>query len=201
MRPAGLDCTLARIILAAEARSPSTRRSNIGGWRSQNDLLDWPEPEVATFANLVRAAIEGMIRATIGTERFNGYFRLNAWANLLRAGNYNTLHAHPESVWSGVYYVDAGEAATDDDLSGVLELLDPRPGVEMVPAPGWPFGRPLRIVPEAGLMVLFPSWLYHQVHPYRGTRPRISLAFNAPVQQSSASLGSTRPPTASRVAT
>jgi uncharacterized protein (TIGR02466 family) len=180
-RATTLDASLAHIILAAEVRSASARRSNVGGWRSRDDLLDWQGPEISDFAEILRTAVEDIIRATVGTEAFTGYFRLKAWANVLRAGNYNTLHAHPESAWSGVYYVDAGDATEPDGLSGVLELIDPRPGAEMVPAPGWPFGRPVRIVPETGLMVLFPSWLYHFVHPYHGVRPRIAIAFNAPV--------------------
>ncbi len=34
------------------------------------------------------------------------------------------------------------------------------------------------IRPRAGLLVLFPSWLQHQVRSYRGKRERISIAFN-----------------------
>ena len=176
-----LNRGLKEIILTEEANKPSTGRSNIGGWRSAPDLLDWPGDAVAELGAIVRQAIEAMIKATVGPMGFDGHFKVSAWANLLRAGNYNTLHAHPESAWSGVYYVDAGEPAAADELGGLLELRDPRPAVEMVPAPGWPFGNPLRIQPETGLMVLFPSWLYHQVHPYRGQRPRIAIAFNAPV--------------------
>jgi uncharacterized protein (TIGR02466 family) len=180
-RSAAMDAVLAAQILAAAEKAPSTARSNIGGWRSAPDLLDWPGDAVAELGAIVRQAIEAMIKATAGPIGFDGYFKVSAWANLLRAGNYNTLHAHPESAWSGVYFVDAGEPAAADELGGVLELRDPRPAVEMVPAPGWPFGNPLRIQPETGLMVLFPSWLYHQVHPYLGQRPRIAVAFNAPV--------------------
>ena len=33
-------------------------------------------------------------------------------------------------------------------------------------------------LPKAGRLVLFPSWLLHQVRPYRGTAERISIAFN-----------------------
>ena len=29
------------------------------------------------------------------------------------------------------------------------------------------------------MIVMFPSWLLHHVHPYQGERPRISIAFNA----------------------
>jgi hypothetical protein len=60
-----------------------------------------------------------------------------------------------------------------------LEFLDPRAGVEAVTAPGDPYGEPFRVRAEAGLLVLFPSWLYHWVHPYVGETPRIAISFNA----------------------
>ena len=119
-----------------------------------------------------------MLAETSGNDGFDGYLKVNAWANLLRKGNYNSIHNHPESAWSGVYYVDAGSTDENNPLSGVLELLDPRPFVEMVSIPGTPFGRPVRINAENGLMVLFPSWLYHHVHAYTGGNDRIAIAFN-----------------------
>ena len=66
----------------------------------------------------------------------------------------------------------------DHPLSGLLELLDPRPFTEMVATPGEPFGQKAIIKPEAGAMVLFPGWLYHFVNPYFGEGERISIAFN-----------------------
>jgi hypothetical protein len=93
---------------------------------------------VAEFRELARAAIEAMIKGKLGQERFGGCFKLSAWANVLRDGNYNVLRCHPESAWSGVYCVDAGDLPTDDGLGGILELHDPRPTVEMVPAPRGP---------------------------------------------------------------
>ena len=39
--------------------------------------------------------------------------------------------------------------------------------------------QPLKVEkPEPGKLVLFPSWLLHQVRYYRGTAERISIAFN-----------------------
>jgi hypothetical protein len=32
--------------------------------------------------------------------------------------------------------------------------------------------------PENGMMLIFPGWLNHYVHPYWGERERISVAFN-----------------------
>ena len=67
----------------------------------------------------------------------------------------------------------------DQPLSGVLEFLDPRAGVDAVTAPGDPYGEPFRVRPQAGLLIVFPSWLYHWVHPYTGQTPRIAVSFNA----------------------
>jgi hypothetical protein len=53
--------------------------------------------------------------------------------------------------------------------------------VEAVTAPGDPYGEPVRVRPESGLLVVFPSWLYHWVHPYAGQPPRIAVSFNATV--------------------
>jgi hypothetical protein len=53
--------------------------------------------------------------------------------------------------------VDPGTGSPDQPLSGLLEFLDPRAGVEAVTAPGDPYGEPFRVRPQAGLLVLFPS--------------------------------------------
>jgi hypothetical protein len=74
--------------------------------------------------------------------------------------------------------VDAGGFNPNRPLSGVLEFLDPRVGVEAVSTPGDPYGEPVRVRPESGLLVVFPSWLYHWVHPYADQSPRIAVSFN-----------------------
>ncbi len=58
-------------------------------------------------------------------------------------------------------------------------LSRPEAAVAALTAPGDPYGAPVRVRPEAGLLVIFPSWLYHWVHPYMGDRPRIAVSFNA----------------------
>lgn len=170
----GLKC----VILDKVNQLPSTRRSNVGGWRSEPDFLEWPFAEVKQFNDEIQKALSQVISTTTSGVGFEGFMKINAWVNLLGKGHYNSVHNHPESAWSGVYYVDAGTKDPANPLSGILELLDPRPFVEMVAIPGTPFGRPARIEAENGLMVFFPSWLYHHVHAYTGTDERIAIAFN-----------------------
>jgi uncharacterized protein (TIGR02466 family) len=170
---------LQALILAKEASYGSLGRGNIGGWHSRTDFLNSPEPAVAALTTWLTWAVGPMIDATAGPGSFQGTLSVSAWATICRAGAYHAPHSHPDSAWSGVYYVDAGLSDPDRSLSGVLEFLDPRARVEVVSAPGGPSGEPVRVRPEAGLIVIFPSWLYHWVHPYAGHTPRIAVSFNA----------------------
>jgi hypothetical protein len=120
-----------------------------------------------------------MIDASAGANTFQDTLSVSAWATLCRAGAYHAPHSHPDSAWSGVYYVDPGSESSEQPLSGMLEFLDPRAGAEAVTAPGDPYGEPFRVRPQAGLLVVFPSWLHHWVHPYAGQTPRIAISFNA----------------------
>src|SRR5215470_14581947 len=175
------------LILAEEAEYASLGRSNVGGWHSRPDFLHRSDPNVTALTSWITWALSRIIRATTGQDSYKGTLSLSAWATVCRAGAYHAPHSHPDSAWSGVYYVDAGNETPDRPLSGTLEFLDPRAGVEAVTAPGDPYGEPFRIQPEAGLLVLFPSWLYHWVHPYAGETPRIAVSFNAGLQASAAS--------------
>jgi uncharacterized protein (TIGR02466 family) len=172
---------LRSIIIAQEAEYASIGRSNIGGWHSRPDFLKRQDAAISAFRNWLTWGLRKMIDATAGAGTFDGTLSISGWATVCRAGAYHAPHSHPDSAWSGVYYVDPGTRSPDQRLSGVLEFLDPRAGVEAVTAPGDPYGEPVRIQPQAGLLVIFPSWLYHWVHPYAGETPRVAISFNAAV--------------------
>src|SRR5262249_11981261 len=112
------------LLLAEEARYGRLGRSNIGGWDSPTDFFKPPEPAVAALSSWVNYALGRMINATAGP--FNGNLSISAWGTVCRAGAYHAPHSHPDSAWSGVYYVDAGSENPDRPLSGLLEFLDPR---------------------------------------------------------------------------
>src|SRR5437660_152668 len=89
-----------------------------------------------------------------------------AWAMVRRNGDYTIAHDHGEAHWSTSYYVDAGDAnleRTPD--SGALAVLDPRRGGR--PIPGLESGSTFTIRPRTGMLVVFPGWLQHYVHPDR----------------------------------
>jgi uncharacterized protein (TIGR02466 family) len=179
---AAVNRELRRAILEREKTEPSSDYANVGGWHSRANLLDWPLPEVDVFRGWITEAINHMVATVSEGRPVRGSFGISAWANVARPGQYHRIHNHPNSAWSGVYYVEVGAADPKFPLAGVLEICDPRPFTEMIASPGDPFGKRAIFRPEPGMMVLFPSWLYHFVNPYQGEGERISIAFNSPWQ-------------------
>ncbi len=180
---AAINPGLRNAILEQEAAGPSAGRSNVGGWHSSDDLLDWPGEEFATLKVAVRDAVLAMTKVTLGGKPFEGRMKLTAWANVLRPGGYNQPHTHPHNHWSGIYFVDPGQPDPQWPSSGKIVMLDPRERVEMFKLPDDPYGLTAEFAAEAGRMVVWPSWLLHWVNPFYGEGVRISIAFNARLDQ------------------
>jgi uncharacterized protein (TIGR02466 family) len=179
---AATNQALVAAVLAREGARKGITRSNVGGWHSEDDLFEWREPAIGALKRVIGEGLKRVTSFTAGKGgEVSGDFSAVAWANVNRKGDFNRLHNHPGFVWSGVYYAQAGDAPADRPDSGLLELVDPRVGVDMIAVPGDPYGGAIAVKPEDGMLVMFPSWLQHSVAPYRGEVPRISIAFNVAI--------------------
>jgi uncharacterized protein (TIGR02466 family) len=101
----------------------------------------------------------------------------DCWVNIMARNVAHGLHLHPLSTISGTYYV-----ATPRGAPG-LKLEDPRLARFMAAPPrrtdSRPTNRPWVLVPaEAGRVVLFESWLRHEVPAHPVAAERISISFN-----------------------
>jgi uncharacterized protein (TIGR02466 family) len=183
----GMNADLRALILEKEKSTASTTKSNMGGWQSPPDFFEWQEPAVAALERYVRCALDvATVRAT-APEFLRAKYDLHGWGAVNRRGHYNTAHVHPMATWSGVYYVDPGEAAPDT-TDGNLEFAHPVAAATMTFFPSMlPSARLVR--PQAGLMILFPSYLLHSVRMYQGERPRICVPFNAHLKGTNAGEG------------
>lgn len=175
-----LNRELHALVLEKERASAGVNKSNFGGWHSDEDLFDWGGPAIAELQRRIGEACEEITTTACGeaVKGLNAEMRITGWANVSRDGAYNGIHNHPDCTWSGSYYVTLGERDMTDPRNGVIEFLDPRMGVNWAQLPGQPFGTQLQINPQAGTMLVFPSWMLHWVHPFHGKGERISLAFN-----------------------
>jgi uncharacterized protein (TIGR02466 family) len=129
--------------------------------------------------------------AVIG--RLNGYdlqtlHRLqiynDCWFHVTRRGGFFGVHNHPNASWSGVYCVEPGLHDPSKRDSGLLSFVNPMITSAMHMDAGivnmkLPFGYQVASVPlEAGQLIIFPSWVLHDVKPFEGQGERITIAFN-----------------------
>lgn len=177
-------------ILKRKSEVPSVQASNAGGWHSDREILDWGGPDVAEILGMAQ---EMANRLTVNRQGApaKADWAVTAWANVNGPGDGNVCHYHPGSFWSGAYYVDDGGCSQNAALGGEFEMLDPRgagpgmhaPALKFAGEDGQSVGGAESILPRPGLLFMFPSWLFHQVRPYRGTDLRISIAFNLTAKQ------------------
>jgi uncharacterized protein (TIGR02466 family) len=99
------------------------------------------------------------------------------WVNLLRGSGHHSAHIHPHSVISGTLYVEVPKG------SGAIRFEDPRLPMMMAaptrradaPEELQPF---VTIEPRPGLLLLWESWLRHEVMPAAAKGDRLSISFN-----------------------
>jgi uncharacterized protein (TIGR02466 family) len=176
-----LNQALSKLIIADAETGAGLARSNVGGWHSSLDFLDRDHGCVRDLRERVWSYVTELCRSVARNhdDPASSSFRLEGWANVLRHGQYNSLHSHPNAFWSGVYYVTGNPKAEEDNgFSGKLELVDPRPGASLSYSDRTTLYGRFLVNPVPGQMVVFPGWLQHQVHPYFGPGERITVAFN-----------------------
>jgi uncharacterized protein (TIGR02466 family) len=157
--------------------------SNLGGWQSPPTVFERPEPELQQLRAYVDEAVRKLMKLPAivdGAKPPENAPRYKAfgWMNLNGDGDYNQLHVHPRNHWAVVYYAAVGVPSDGPRFNGRIELRDPRPSAIFAPVQGFTFGQPLAIEPKPGLLVAFPAWLEHWVHPFRGMGQRLSIATN-----------------------
>lgn len=168
---------LSERILAMQEKSPSESYSNLGGWQGDAQLLDkLGEPYSSRLKNMIAENIQMVLNVLLEEyEKRPIPAAVVAWANVNQRGDSNQSHIHPGAQWSGVYYV-----STEIEAGGELVFTDPRSAALMSVHPLNPFNtaHAYTIRPVPGMIVVFPSFLYHAVLPYKGNSPRVSIAFN-----------------------
>lgn len=188
-----LNAALKALFLSREALgeqhanpTPSLRQQP-GVFESEFELFAWPEPEVQALRLFAWQTLGRTI------QQLNGYTAAemqtlqifsHTWFHVTRNGGFTILHTHPMASWSGVYCVAPGTSPADRPESGVLRFHNPHfysnyfmdAGNRRMDAPYHHGSWSVRFQP--GQLILFPSWLQHEVLPYYGEDERITVAFN-----------------------
>lgn len=139
------------------------------GYTSYASLNDLPKRDPA-FANLAKLLVRHA-RSFAKEAGWDAKPRLDSlWVNLLKSGGHHSGHIHPHSILSGTLYIQVPAG------SGAIRFEDPRlPLMMAAPAREGTF---VTVEPRAGLLLLWESWLRHEVLPGRGKGERLSISFN-----------------------
>lgn len=173
-----IQAALPRIASAVEADihrgliGAQHNRSNVSGFQSERVPLEH-------CPYLGASERQELLGAIAWTVRLGPRPRIITWVNCNGAAAFNRAHTHPGAELSGVLYVQVPEG------SGPLVFRDPRPQCEMsrlaarllTPLAGM---QSTHVVPPvAGCLLLFPSWLMHQVEPGSNQHDlRIAISLN-----------------------
>ena len=149
------------------------------GYTSYASLNDLPW-RVPVFGDLVKAldthvaAFAKQLDFDLGTSKLT---LDSLWINVLPPGGIHSSHIHPHSVISGTYYVTIPERAS------AIKFEDPRLGLMMAAPPrtkrARADNRPFAYVqPTPRTVILWESWLRHEVPLNEADSERISVSFN-----------------------
>lgn len=155
-----------------------SKEHRYSGYTSYASLNDLPrrDPAFADLAKLLnRHALKFADECGFHLDRKP---RLDSlWANLLKSGGHHSGHMHPHSIISGTLYVEVPAG------SGSIRFEDPRLPL-MMSAPQRQRDAPeelqsfATVEPRPGLLLIWESWLRHEVLPGAGRGERLSISFN-----------------------
>ena len=153
----------------------------IGGYRLQ---------PMGEDLNLATAALYRMIRETITEvgadlaacaqypflQQKPANYSLQMWGNIHHGQGYEFAHYHPDGWISGVYYPKLPAITREDtpEKQAWIEFGRPREDIPFK-RDGW---QTKAVRPEEGLLILFPSYMWHRTMPYTGGDERVSIAFD-----------------------
>ena len=162
--------------LAYAPASHATRRG-----RHSGELTIGDRGPVAELESAIMAAVEAY-RTALPADPDHpflaqrpGNLSLSVWGVVMEDRGHQIAHIHPAAWLSGVYYPEIPEIVRNDDPDhqGWIEFGRPPGDFHAAAAP-----ITTRLCPRDGLMLLFPSYLYHETVPFQAPVERLSIAFD-----------------------
>ncbi len=186
-----LNRELAQLFLARETKeyqnpAPS-HNPQPEMFESRVDLFTWPEPCIQELRKFMLESVFRVAMAASETVR-EEFARLSlnnhTWFHITRPTGYFVAHNHALASWSAVYCVKDGADTAGELRGGLLRLFDTRAGADAyLDLATQRLRQPfvvgdLDLQLQAGQLVVFPSYLFHEVTPYYGSDTRITVASN-----------------------
>lgn len=140
---------ISKSVLEFKENFPESNSSNIVGWHSGY----FSHKQSNVFDDLIDI-VEKKVRLVVNDNDFN-ISVVQTWAIVYEKNNAAVRHNHADTLYSAVYYASARPDSSPLKFEGNLTIL-----------------------PETGMLVIFPGWLFHEVPTMRFNHQRIAVAFN-----------------------
>jgi uncharacterized protein (TIGR02466 family) len=154
---------------AGRAWSKDNYKNGFTSYASANELQKF-SPTFEKLEKLIDQRVKKYARA-LDFDLGGAKLRMTTcWVNVMKNNTHHSLHLHPLSVISGTYYVNVPAGAP------AIKFEDPRASRFMNSPPRK--NTHLQVPARPGTLVLFESWLRHEVPLHSGKIPRVSISFN-----------------------
>jgi hypothetical protein len=143
------SCSIVDAVHNFKQKFPESNTSNVVGWHTGY----FAHKFTTDFDNLIHC-VEQSVSTALSDPDFN-ISVAQCWAAIYNKGDGAKRHCHSDTLYSAVYYAKA-----ESNASPIK------------------FDNGLTIIPETGMLVCFPGWLFHEVPAMRFNSERIAVAFN-----------------------
>jgi uncharacterized protein (TIGR02466 family) len=150
-----------------------------GGYTSYGSVhkLQRVSPTFKALEGRLARHVGALVHALDWDVRGRELAMTDCWVNIMARGGVHVLHLHPLSTLSGTYYVDAPRGCPG------IKFEDPRLDRFMAAPPRKAGARRdnqtwITVPAASGRLVLFESWLRHEVSPNPARGERVSVSFN-----------------------
>jgi uncharacterized protein (TIGR02466 family) len=174
-----INTDMLNYIKSLQAEDPKgINRSNVSGWHS--NPFEMKHTSVLSFFNKIQKNLNKAI-IDLGWNSPSNEFKItSSWSIINKKGSSNNRHIHSDNYISAAYYVRAPEGCGD------ILFYDPREA-KVIRKPKGVDGNALsadviNIKPKEGLLVLFPSYLYHSVEENITDNERVVISFNLDIK-------------------
>lgn len=149
---------------------PSSEATNDNCWRNNHRYtgIEWL---LSSITGLVSEAINYYSKDIVFSNNIKkDNLQINYWTNINRPLSRNVFHSHKTSVFSGVYYIQGFE-------TGSLRMCNPANILGDCNNLS-PFTRDFYFKPKNKDLILWPSWVPHEVEVNDSEQERINIAFD-----------------------
>jgi len=190
-----INPVLTRALTAIRAMEPERGSTNF--YASADDLISRIRlPEFELLLKFIAGAVQNLAKQSNAQAWPPGKLLMDlqfvgCWFQVQNGQAFHDVHTHGNCSWSGVYYVqiDPSEQRCQHsilgELNGVTRFYGPytqfQAGAYMDMGNAYLQNSSIDIRPEAGMLVVFPSYLSHKAMAYEGEKDRIIISFNAQI--------------------